>query len=239
MQSTQTTAMPALTNGHARPMRITIIDDHALFAESVALTLESEGYLVRRIDLTDERTTLATVLAATLRGAPRVVLLDLDLGRVGDGMRLIAPLASAGVAVVVVTGSSDRPRRGECLRRGAKAVLVKTCPLQEVVTTVRRARDGLPLMSAQERGSLIELALQDRDDVRDIRSRLDRLTRREMEVLGALMRGDQVRDIARASVVSEATVRTQVKSILAKLEMSSQLAAVGAAYKVGWHPPAD
>ena len=58
-----------------------------------------------------------------------------------------------------------------------------------------------------------------------------------MEVLGALMRGAPVREIARTSVVSEATVRTQVKSILAKLEMSSQLAAVGAAYKVGWHPP--
>ncbi|MDQ6527207.1 response regulator transcription factor [Nocardioides sp. LHD-245] len=226
-----------MTTGPPRPMRITIIDDHALFAESVALTLETEGYLVRRIDLTDEHTTLATVLATALRSAPRVALLDLDLGHVGDGMRLITPLTAAGVAVVVVTGSSEDARRGECLRRGAKAVLVKTCPLQEVVTTVRRARDGLPLMNAQERGSLIELALQDRDEVRDIRARLDRLTRREMEVLGALMRGAPVREIARSSVVSEATVRTQVKSILAKLEMSSQLAAVGAAYKVGWHPP--
>lgn len=224
---------------HPRPMRITIIDDHALFAESVALTLESEGYLVRRIDLSDARTTLATVLATALRSAPKVVLLDLDLGRVGDGMRLISPLAAAGAAVVVVTGAGDRARRGECLRRGAKAVLVKTCPLQEVVATVRRARDGLPLMSAAERVDLIDVALHERDDVREIRSRLDRLTRREMEVLGALMRGDQVREIARSSVVSEATVRTQVKSILAKLEMSSQLAAVGAAYKVGWHPPQD
>jgi len=222
---------------HPRPMRITIIDDHALFAESVALTLEAEGYLVRRMDLADAHTTLATVLAAALRSAPRVVLLDLDLGRVGDGMRLITPLATAGVAVVVVTGSGEKARRGECLRRGAKAVLMKTCPLQEVVATVRRARDGLPLMNAEERGALIETALQDRDEVRDIRNRLDRLTRREMEVLGALMRGTPVREIARASVVSEATVRTQVKSILAKLEMSSQLAAVGAAYKVGWHPP--
>lgn len=226
-----------MSAGRPRPMRITIIDDHALFAESVSLTLEAEGYVVRRIDLNDEHATLATVLATALRSAPRVVLLDLDLGRVGDGMRLITPLAAAGIAVVVVTGSGESARRGECLRRGAKAVLVKTCPLHEVVATVRRARDGLPLMNAQERGSLIELALHDRDEVRDIRTRLDRLTRREMEVLGALMRGAPVREIARDSVVSEATVRTQVKSILAKMEMSSQLAAVGAAYKVGWHPP--
>ena len=80
-----------MSTGRPRPMRITIIDDHALFAESVSLTLEAEGYAVRRIDLNDEHTTLATVLATALRSAPRVILLDLDLGRVGDGMRLITP----------------------------------------------------------------------------------------------------------------------------------------------------
>ena len=47
------------------------------------------------------------------------------------------------------------------------------------------------------------------------------------------MEGHTVRDIARISVVSEATVRTQVKSILAKLEVSSQLAAVGLAHEIG------
>lgn len=220
-----------------RPMRITIIDDHALFAESVAFTLEAEGYVVRRIDLADHHTTLATVLAAAARNAPRMVLLDLSLGRLGDGMRLIAPLSATGAAVIVITGSVDRSRWGEAVRHGAKAVLLKTCPLSEVISTVRRVRDGLPLMTPDERAALIEVALHDRDELRDLRTRLERLTRRESEVLGALMTGAQVREIARSSVVSEATVRSQVKSILAKLEMSSQIAAVGAAFKVGWHPP--
>ncbi|TNM36702.1 response regulator transcription factor [Nocardioides albidus] len=218
-------------------MRIAIIDDHVLFAESVALTLESEGYTVRRIDLSDPHATPATVLATAVRSAVQVVLLDLDLGRLGDGMRLISPLAAAGIGVVVVTGSGEMARRGECLRRGAKTVLVKTCPLHEVVATVRRARDGLTLMSPDERQALIALALQEREEVREIRTRLESLTRREMEVLGALMAGAAVREIARSSVVSEATVRTQVKSILAKMELTSQLAVVGAAYRVGWHPP--
>jgi DNA-binding NarL/FixJ family response regulator len=60
------------------------------------------------------------------------------------------------------------------------------------------------------------------------------LTPRERQVLGRLIEGNSVRDIARANVVSEATVRTQVKSILGKLEVSSQLAAVGLAHQVGW-----
>ena len=46
-----------------------------------------------------------------------------------------------------------------------------------------------------------------------------------------------MREIATSSVVSEATVRTQVKSILAKLQVSSQLAAVGLANHAGWLPP--
>lgn len=203
------------------------------------MTLEAEGYPVRRVELGGGQMSLAAVLSATLRTTPRIVLLDLDLGATGDGTGLVEPLARAGISVIVVTGSSDRTRWGECLRRGAKAVLAKTAPLQEVVACVRRARDGLPLMSMETRLELIELAIDAGDEVRAIRARLDRLTRREVEILGALMRGEQVREIARRSVVSEATVRTQVKSILAKLEINSQLAAVGVAHRAGWRPPTD
>ena len=70
-----------------------------------------------------------------------------------------------------------------------------------------------------------------------LRRRLELLTRREQEVLGHLMSGRQVRDIAALGVVSEATVRTQVKSILSKLEVSSQLAAVGVAHQAEWQSP--
>lgn len=220
----------------SRPMRITIIEDHVLFAEAVALTLEREGFLVRRIDL-HKHTTLAAVLAAALRGTPRMVMLDLDLGTVGSGIKLIPPLATAGASVVVVTGSSEKALHGECLRRGAKAVMLKTSLLHDVVNIVRRVRDGRPLMNPDERAELIAIARQDRNELHDIRSRLDRLTRREQEILGSLMSGETVREIAQHGVVAEATVRTQVKSILAKLDMTSQLAAVGAAHRAGWHAP--
>ena len=62
------------------------------------------------------------------------------------------------------------------------------------------------------------------------------MTRREAEVLGQLMAGKRVAEIARGWVVSESTVRTQVKAVLAKLEVSSQLTAVGLAHQIGWHP---
>jgi two-component system nitrate/nitrite response regulator NarL len=220
-----------------RPMRITIIDHHALFADSLALTLEGEGFIVSSVELADRDASLASVLAAGLRSAGRLVLLEQTLGRAGNGLRLIAPLTASGAAVVLLTESRDRLLWGEAVRQGAKDVLHKTCSLAQVISTARRVRDGLPLMTAEQRATLVLAALADREETQAIRTRLDRLTPCEREILGALMRGDQVRDIAKARVVVEATVRSQIKSILAKLEMSSQLAAVGSAHRVAWRPP--
>jgi DNA-binding NarL/FixJ family response regulator len=64
------------------------------------------------------------------------------------------------------------------------------------------------------------------------------LTTREREVLGALMQGKSADTIAEESVVSVATIRTQIRSILAKLGVNSQLAAVARAQEVRWEPPA-
>lgn len=214
--------------------RVAIIDDHMLLADSLSMALEAHGYDVRRVTWPETGGSLASVLAGILRAPPQVVLLDLDLGRFGDGARLIEPLTQAGSRVIVLTATRSKARWGECLRRGALQVLVKTTPMNEVIASVRRVRDGLPLMTREERSELIELSVRELEATRTIRARLDRLTRREQEILQRLMDGFQVRDIARASVVSEATVRTQVKSILAKLETNSQIAAVGAAHRVGW-----
>jgi DNA-binding NarL/FixJ family response regulator len=225
------TARPSTHNN-----RVLIIEDHALFAEALELTLSREGYNVRRLELPDQGGSLATLRSAAQRLHPRVVLLDLDLGRFGDGVGLIGPLAQSGANVVVVTASTDRGRWGACVRAGARKVLSKTRPLQETLSTVRRLMQGLPVMSTDELESLLEAWRVERSGLEELNGRLNRLTPREKEVLSQLIGGLTVREIARHSVVSEATVRTQVKSILAKLEVSSQLAAVGLANQVGWRP---
>ena len=216
--------------------RVLIIEDHELLAESLELTLSLEGYDVRRLALPEEGGSMSTLRSAALRANPRIVLLDLDLGRFGDGMALIAPLATAGVNVVVVTASTDRGRWGACVRLGARKVLSKGRPLQETLATVRRLQHGLSVMSSLELEGLLDAYREERAATEDVRRRLELLTPREKQVLGQLIEGHNVRDIARASVVSEATVRTQVKSILGKLEVSSQLAAVGLAHQVDWQP---
>jgi DNA-binding NarL/FixJ family response regulator len=227
-------AQPALARSN---VRILIIEDHTLFAESLDLALTMEGYDVRRLPIPEMGSSQGALLSAVVRLHPRIVLLDLDLGHMGDGVRLIAPIARTGAHVVVVTASSEKGRWGECLRYGARKVLTKARPLNEIMATVRRLNQGLPVMDRDEREDLLQAWHKERQEHQELRTRLQRLTTREREVLGHLMEGHTVRDIARISVVSEATVRTQVKSILAKLEVSSQLAAVGLAHTVGWRPP--
>lgn len=218
--------------------RVLIVEDHALFAESLELALGHEGYDVRRIEVGEARAVkLSALLAQIVRAKPWVVLLDLDLGEVGDSLGVIRPLAERGINVVVVTASTSEPRWGACIQHGARAVISKGCSLRSIISTVRTLAQGRALMSIEERERLIGAWRREYATTEPDRLRLQQLTTREREVLGELMTGRNVREISAGAYVSEATVRTQVKSILAKLGVSSQLAAVAMAHRLGWRPP--
>lgn len=212
------------------------MEDHSLFAESLEVALRIEGYDARQLQLAACEAP-GRVLPAILRMRADVALLDLDLGTYGSGLDLIHPLTMAGVTVIVVTSSVDRARWGEAVSRGAVKVISKGAQLGEILGAIRRLVNGLPLMTPHDREELVECWRRQLMVERDIHTRLAHLTRGEAEVLGFLMVGKQVSDIAKERFVSESTVRTQVKAVLAKLQVGSQLTAVGLAHKVNWSPP--
>ena len=231
---------PAAASGRGqRRQRVLLIDDHPLFAESLELALSRAGYDVRRAEVPTSPGRSANLLAQVSRTQPGIVLLDLDLGQFGDGTRLIPPLVQSGCSVVVVTADPDRARWGQCLAQGARKAISKTAQLNDILAVLRRIEAGLQVLAPGERDELLRVWHERRAQHQHIRARLERLTVRESEVLGNLTHGRTVREIAARSFVSEATVRTQVKSILAKLGVSSQLAAVGLAHQVGWQSPVD
>jgi two-component system nitrate/nitrite response regulator NarL len=217
--------------------RVVVVDDHVLFAEALDVALRVVGYDVDRVDVDDRSMSTPQLLTRIRRLRPTMVLLDLELGRGGDTTDLVQPLTQAGVAVVILTASTDQLRWGECLRYGARAVLSKSAALESILETLALIADGRPLPGRREREQLVAAYHRATARRHEIRARLDRLSRREREVLGHLMEGRPVREIALVSYVSEGTVREQVKSILGKLEVTSQLAAVGAAHEADWKPP--
>lgn len=216
-----------------------LLDDHVLFAECLDLVLTANGFTVDKPALPDNPGRSAGLLARVCRIRPEIVVLDLDLGPFGDGARLITPIARNGTQVVVVSADMDPARWGECLHYGARKVIGKTAPLNELVSTLRRISEGLRVLGPGEREALLKTWHDHRVNELAARVRLDQLTARESEVLGHLTHGRTVRDIATLSVVCEATVRTQVKSILSKLGVNSQIAAVGMANHLHWRSPVD
>ena len=219
--------------------RVVIVDDHLLFAQALELALSTAGHTTSRIELSAPAGSAAVLVTRVLRERPRLLLLDLDLGPHGDGHAVIEPATRAGIDVLVVTGTEDPSQRARAVLSGARKVMSKTRPLPDVVATVARLLHGLPVMSADERRHLLEASARHREGHEGLWARFDQLSLRESEVLGQLMQGHAVREIAQHDYTAEGTVRTQVKSILAKLEVSSQLAAVGLAYQVGWRAPFD
>jgi len=227
--------VPAMP-GNVALSRVAIVEHHLLFAQALEIALTLEGYDVHRQEISD-RAMPGKLLAGLLHARPQIALLDLDLAGTGHGIRLIEPLTRARISVVVLTESMDGARWGECLRYGACTVLSKSAPLGSILATFRLIGERRPVLARDERDRLLAEFDQEQALAGGLRRRLDLLTPREREVLAHLMLGRPVREIAHVSFVSEATVRTQVKSILAKLEVSSQLAAVGVAHLVEWRPP--
>jgi two-component system, NarL family, nitrate/nitrite response regulator NarL len=216
--------------------RVALVEDHTLLADSLHMALVAQGFDSTTVPVPRDVDSGRTLLQPILSGRPKVVLLDLDLGPAGDATTLISPLTQAGCAVVVITGSADPGRWGHCLALGSRTVLPKSSSLDEILAVVHAVTKGWAVMPEVRRLELIRRWYQQRSDEHGVHRKLGRLTAREREVLQALAGGKRVREIACESFVSEATVRSQVKSILAKLGVTSQIAAVALARDVGWEP---
>jgi DNA-binding NarL/FixJ family response regulator len=206
---------------------VLIVDDHDLVTMSLALCLRSEGLHAQR-HAARSRDGILTA-AATMN--PGVVLLDLDLGRgpdgaVIDGTTLIAGLCRTGWRVVVLSATNDEARVGKALAAGALACVPKTAALPVLTTTVRRAMQGVDVIHPGRRQYFVDRYRAQQAQARAIGRRLASLTERERRVLDRLARGRRAQAIATEFHVSLATVRTQVRAVLHKLEVTSQLEAV-------------
>jgi two-component system, NarL family, response regulator LiaR len=206
---------------------VLIVDDHELVGTSLLLSLRGEGLEAHYVCRGD----VGGVLAVAARLGSGIALLDLDLGRDEDGRRLdgaelVRPLVAAAWKVIILSGSSDRVGIGSALDAGALAWVPKNAPLPTLLAAVRAAQDGRPVVDAERREQLIALSRRLTAERDVLTTKLERLSQREREVLAMLAQGRRAQAVAEHFVVSLATVRTQIRAVLAKLEVSSQLEAV-------------
>lgn len=207
--------------------RVVIVDRQSLTAQSIALVLHT-----------------AEVATSILRDASTELVLrhvrafDPDLVLVGasstEDVTLVRTLTRAGTKVVVLTDGYNRIQLAACIEAGAAGAVATTDPVDTLLSAVRETVAGRRLLSpTTERDLLGELQLHRRDHAMRL-AKFSNLSNRESEVLWALMMGNSAAEIAEVSYVSIATIRSQIKAILRKLEVNSQLAAVALAYQANW-----
>lgn len=225
-----------MTERMTTAVSVLLVEDHELLAETLQVALVSEGVSTEVVELISAQDVLA--LVELLR--PRLVLLDLELGKaIGDGAALVRPIMSLGSAVLVVTGVTDMTRVAVAVESGAVGYVAKSESFERLLSVVRDALAGRPVLAEAERFELLALLRHRRAGDAIRQAPFDRLTPRERQVLRALADGISVEAIAERWIVSSATVRTQVRGILTKLDVGTQLAAVARARQSGWLDVAD
>ncbi len=212
--------------------RLRVVDAHAIFGQSLAFAFRLYGIRSAWSGAAHVETAEAIPLGGDDAG---FVILDLSPESLAEGVDVIRACRRAGARVLVITDSPEPALVAEALLAGAEAVSDKAGPFDELVArlVVRISGDGSP-------GSRAHPSLRpDSGDASRARLRrlaLDSLTARERHVLGCLMDGQTVDEIARDAAISVATVRSHVHAIFAKLGVHCQLAAVAFAHSAGWLP---
>jgi DNA-binding NarL/FixJ family response regulator len=212
------------------PIRLLVVDDQELVRAGFRLLLEQPEDLVVVGEAEDGPGALAAVRATR----PDVVLMDVRMPRM-DGIvatrELLAALPQTRV-IVLTTFDLDDYVYG-ALRAGASGFLLKSAPPETLIRAIRTVAAGDALLDPAVTRRVIERLSSLPEDGLRPPPELARLTEREREVLGLMARGLSNAEIAGTLVVSEATVKTHVARVLAKLQLRDRVHAVVYAYEHG------
>ncbi len=203
------------------PIRLLIVDDHPVVRDGLRGMLASDSDLEVVGEAEDGREALTA--AAELR--PDVILMDLRMPGLG-GAAAIRELGERGVTarVLVLTTYDSDSDVVPALEAGATGYLLKDAPRAELVAAIRAAARGEAVLSPSVATRLVRQLQAPAQDA---------LSDRELEVLTVIAHGETNRGAASRLFISEATVKTHLLHIYAKLDVNDRAAAVAAAYERG------
>jgi DNA-binding NarL/FixJ family response regulator len=217
---------------------ILLVDDQPLLRMGFRMVLESQDDLVVAGEAGDGD----EAVRMTAELDPDIVLMDVRMPGV-DGIEATRRIVGQGrrSRVLILTTFDLDEYAFAGLRAGASGFLLKDVPPADLLSGIRAVASGDAVVSPSVTRRLLDtfahrLPAPD-DAVTRADARLDSLTAREREVLVEIARGRSNAEIAAQLVLSEATVKTHVGRILAKLELRDRVQAVVFAYDVGLAQP--
>lgn len=202
-----------------KSIRIVIADDHIVVRDGLAaiLGLQPDMEIVAEAGDGEE------ACAAFEKHRPDVLLLDLRMPKL-DGVDVVRAVCAKhpDARIVIITTYAGDEDIFHSLKAGAKGYLLKDAPRQQIIEAVRNVFAGEDYIPAAIARKLAQHALK------------PQLTTREVEVIQRMARGESNKEIGVALSISEGTVKTHVKGVLAKLEATSRTEAVTIARRRGF-----
>jgi DNA-binding NarL/FixJ family response regulator len=216
-------------------IRVLLVDDQELMRMGFRMVLGAQP----DIDVVGEAADGLDAVQLSDQLRPDVVLMDVRMP-VLDGVEATKRITEAGTSKVLVMTTFDMDEYAlSALRNGASGFLLKDTPPGDLVSALRAVASGDAVVSPSVTKRLLSRFLgEGGGELRDA-AVLDVLTEREREVLVLIAKGLSNTEIARKLFLSEATVKTHVGRILAKLEIRDRVQAVVLAYETGLVRPGD
>ncbi|MGO4592923.1 response regulator [Leifsonia sp. 2TAF2] len=207
-------------------IRVAVADDQPLFCAGLQMMIESQADLKFAGAASDG----AEAVALARTASPDVILMDLRMPNV-DGIAATEAIRADGSAalprIVVLTTFERDEAVAAALRAGADGFLLKDATPDFILAAIRTVHDGHSVIAPKATSELFRTLARRRPEM------IEHLSVREKEVFLLAARGLGNAEIGRTAFISEATVKTHIRSILAKLGLSSRVQLVAFAYENG------
>ena len=215
------------TKRDPNPVRVALVDDHALFRSGLRDLLTEHGCAI-----VAEAQSGEDALALIAATAPDVVVMDVNMPGIGgiEATRQINA-ASPACRVLMLTVSPDDADVNEAILAGACGYVLKDASADEIASAVDAAARGESLLSAPIAGRLLDRIRSDQTFVGLPPNARPQLTDREVEVLRLVAQGKDNGQIADELVISVQTVKNHVSNVLAKLQVGNRIQAAVMAVK--------
>ena len=206
-------------------IRVLIADDQDLVRAGLRRILESEPDIEVVAEAADGEAAVDRAIAL----APEVVLMDVRMPLL-DGIRATERIIAAGLPatkILVLTTFDVDKYVYEAMRAGASGFLLKDATPDFILAAIRTVHDGHSVIAPKSTSELLRTIARRRPEA------IEPLSVREKEVFLLAARGLSNGEIGRTAFISEATVKSHIRSILAKLGLASRVQLVAFAYENG------
>src|SRR3954463_10746305 len=214
------------------PITVVVVDDEQLIRVGLAQALSSSG-----LDLVGEAATGEDAIELVVDVRPDVVLMDLQLPRM-SGVRAIQQLGLlAPASRVLVLTRSEQNRVVEAILAGASGYILKSAPLEAIISAIKATAAGESVLSPKIAGKLLQRIREQDIPVKTSASAAvairAALTDRELEIFERFASGKSNHEIARHLSLSPNTVANHVAGILAKVHVENRIQAAVQAVRSG------